>query len=414
MADPTYPLFPVFAFLGFVLALVPLPWHLQSWNSATCYYMIWASLACLNKFINSVVWADNALNPAPVWCDISTRIIIGASVGIPAASLCINRRLYLIAKVHAVSVTKADKRRSILIDSLICVLFPMLCMALAYIVQGHRYNIYEEIGCYPSIYNALPAYFLVNWWPIVLGLISAVYCFLSLRAFALRRAQFMQFLSSNQSSLTFGRYFRLMALATTELLFTIPISSYAIYLNATAQPIEPWVSWSYVHFAFSRIEQVPSIIWRMDRQLLIALELGQWLNPICALIFFAYFGLASEARKHYVWAIQSVARTVGLSRTDVEPALRRIKLDSGFAKKTSSSATLPLYSPSSYISKQTGLSMELEAEKHADLDICATPNSYSTGYDDHLQLSPGPTTATSDAFTIMSDRNYERRPAHGP
>lgn len=70
MADPTYPLFSVFAFLGFFLVLVPLPWHLQAWNSATCYFIIWTALACLNQFANSVVWAGNALNNAPVWCDI--------------------------------------------------------------------------------------------------------------------------------------------------------------------------------------------------------------------------------------------------------------------------------------------------------------------------------------------------------
>lgn len=71
MLDPTYPLFPIFAFLGFILALVPLPWHLQVWNSGTCAYMIWASTACLVEFINSIVWRDNAIVVAPVWCDIS-------------------------------------------------------------------------------------------------------------------------------------------------------------------------------------------------------------------------------------------------------------------------------------------------------------------------------------------------------
>ena len=69
-ADPTYPLYPIIAFLGFVLALTPLPWHFQSWNSGTCYYMVWTALACLNQFINSIVWANNAINVAPVWCDI--------------------------------------------------------------------------------------------------------------------------------------------------------------------------------------------------------------------------------------------------------------------------------------------------------------------------------------------------------
>ncbi|KAJ7353546.1 GPCR fungal pheromone mating factor, partial [Mycena albidolilacea] len=67
-----YPLFSVLAFLGFFLVLIPLPWHLQAWNSGTCFYMMWASLACLNQFVNSLVWADDSINRAPVWCDISS------------------------------------------------------------------------------------------------------------------------------------------------------------------------------------------------------------------------------------------------------------------------------------------------------------------------------------------------------
>ncbi len=68
--DPTYPLFPVFAFLGFILALVPLPWHFQAWNAGTCIYMVWASLASLIQFVDSIIWRGNIINSAPVWCDI--------------------------------------------------------------------------------------------------------------------------------------------------------------------------------------------------------------------------------------------------------------------------------------------------------------------------------------------------------
>lgn len=70
MSDPTYPAFPVLALLGSGLALIPLPWHLQAWNSGTCLYMIWASIACFNLGLNSILWRDNAINFAPVWCDI--------------------------------------------------------------------------------------------------------------------------------------------------------------------------------------------------------------------------------------------------------------------------------------------------------------------------------------------------------
>ncbi|KAJ7661860.1 GPCR fungal pheromone mating factor, partial [Mycena rosella] len=63
-------LFSIFAFLGFYLVLIPLPWHFQAWNSGTCWYILWASLSCLNQFVNSLVWAGNTLNSAPAWCEI--------------------------------------------------------------------------------------------------------------------------------------------------------------------------------------------------------------------------------------------------------------------------------------------------------------------------------------------------------
>ncbi|KAG2029751.1 pheromone A receptor-domain-containing protein [Suillus americanus] len=326
MTGLDYPLYPIFAFLGFVVVLVPLPWHLQAWNSGTCYYMIWTALSCLNQFINSIVWHNNAINWAPIWCDISIRIMLGASVGIPAASLCINRRLYNIAKVHAAALTDEAKRRAILIDTLICVLFPMIVVALQYVVQGHRFDIYEDVGCYPFIYNTLPAFFLSDSWPIIIGLVSSVYCGapllggllsafllptgLSLKAFYLRRAQFTQFMASNKS-LSTSRYFRLMALAVTEILCTIPLASFMIWLNSAAQPVQPWVSWEYVHYDFSRVVQYPSVLWTANYLVVIAVQLTRWFVVICAFVFFVFFGFAAEARKNYGIAFWWVAKIFG-------------------------------------------------------------------------------------------------------
>jgi len=42
--------------------------------------------------------------------DPAIRIMMGASVGLPAASLCINRRLYQIASIQAVIVTRPEVR----------------------------------------------------------------------------------------------------------------------------------------------------------------------------------------------------------------------------------------------------------------------------------------------------------------
>ncbi|KAL4061959.1 pheromone A receptor-domain-containing protein [Scleroderma yunnanense] len=317
MSTLDYTVFPVFAFLGFILSIIPLPWHLQAWNSGTCYYMIWTALACLNQFINSVVWHDNVINWAPVWCDISIRIMLGTSVAIPAASLCINRRLYKIARVHAVTITRAEKRRAILVDTLICVLFPLIFIALQYVNQGHRFDIYEDVGCYPFIYNTIVAFFLSDSWPIIIGIISAVYCGLSLHAFYRRRVQFSQFLSSN-TTLSASRYFRLMALSMTELCCTLPLACFMIWINATATPVAPWISWENTHYGFSRVGQYPSVVWTQDYLFVVAVQMTRWATVACAFIFFAFFGFASEARKNYGIAFWTVAKLFGFRPTQTQ------------------------------------------------------------------------------------------------
>jgi len=302
----------MFAFFGFALVLIPLPWHLESWNVGTCLYMIWTGLACLCQFVNSIVWRSDVINRAPVWCDISTRIMIGSAVAIPACSLCINRRLYHIASVSSVTKTRAERRRGMMVDFAIGLGLPVLEMVLQYIVQGHRFNIFEEIGCYPFTYNTPPAYALVFCWPVAIGLISIGYCVLTVRELAIRRAQFLELLSANRN-LSSGRYFRLMGLASIEVLCTVPLGAYSIYLNVTTEPIEPWISWENVHVDFSHVNQVPSIIWRQTPEAVTSLELSRWSVVICAFIFFGFFGFADEAKKHYRLAYTSAAKRLGLS-----------------------------------------------------------------------------------------------------
>ncbi|KAH9911222.1 pheromone A receptor-domain-containing protein [Fomitopsis serialis] len=343
-ADPTYPLYPVISFLGFVLALIPVPWHLQSWNSGTCYYMIWTALGCLNQFVNSVVWANTALNVAPIWCEISIRITIGASVGIPAASMCINRRLYKIARVHAVAVTRAEKRRAILIDSLICVLFPLICIALAYVVQGHRFDVFEVLGCYPAIYNTIPAYPLVYMWPVAIGMVSAVYCVLSLRALFARQAQFREFISAT-SGLTSGRYFRLMALSITELLFTVPFGIYEIYSNAGGN-VQPWLGWANTHYNYSRVGQYPAILWMSEPSTAIPVQLTRWIVPICAFVFFGFFGFAEEARRRYYFLYAAAGRQLqSLRMLHVRRHQEKMIHGAVLDKSFDADDTLPVYTP---------------------------------------------------------------------
>lgn len=145
--------FSAFSAISFILVSIPFAWHLEAWNTGTCLYMFWVGLSSLSFFINSVVWDGNVVNWAPVWCDISeylhisrswirsyhnssgSRIVLATNVAIPACALCIQRRLYHIVSDPAVRVTKAEKRRSVMVDSMIGMGLPLLNIILSELIS---------------------------------------------------------------------------------------------------------------------------------------------------------------------------------------------------------------------------------------------------------------------------------------
>lgn len=85
-----------------------------------------------------------------------------------------------------------QKRRAIMVDLAICVGIPVLLMILRasisnltsddpltfvaeYIPQGHRFDVWEEIGCYPENYNTWVNLLLMELPPVLIGCVSAVY-----------------------------------------------------------------------------------------------------------------------------------------------------------------------------------------------------------------------------------------------
>lgn len=89
---------------------------LIAWNVGCVLYIVWTAIGCLLQFINSLAWSHDAINRAPAWCDFFVRVTSMASVGIPAASLVIARRLCKIANGTTVRSTRRDKQRAIMTD----------------------------------------------------------------------------------------------------------------------------------------------------------------------------------------------------------------------------------------------------------------------------------------------------------
>ncbi|KIJ69818.1 hypothetical protein HYDPIDRAFT_77298 [Hydnomerulius pinastri MD-312] len=308
---PPNSVFTVFSFAGFVLVSIPLSWHLQYKNAGPCMCMAWTGLTCLILCINSIVWNDNVVNSAPVWCDITSHFLIGSSAGIPACALCIIRGLYRITKLDFIHQTEYQRKHDFYVDLLIGVGFPCVVMVLYYVVQTNRFSIYEQIGCYPATFDSVASYLLVNSWPIIIGLVQAVYAGLTLRMILRRRAQINEFFRSN-GTISKTQYSRLMALCLVEMTCTIPIGSYVIAISATGNQIQPYVSWSNVHQDFSTINLVPASEWQNMSYAGVLLETNRWLYIICAFVFFGLFGLVKKARQMYHQCYSTLLRHLGL------------------------------------------------------------------------------------------------------
>lgn len=165
-------------------------------------------------------------------------------------------------------------------------------------------------------------------WPALLGCVAFVFSgefvmesplyvtiaqqFLAftLCAFYKRRLEFSQFLST-YNSLSMNRYIRLMMLALAEMLCTIPIGIYSVYIANKGVPIQPWVSWAVTHYEFSYVGQIPAAVWMSDPNFRLSVELTRWLFPASGLLFFLLFGLGTEARKNYRAAFLRVAKLFG-------------------------------------------------------------------------------------------------------
>ncbi|KAI0350979.1 fungal pheromone STE3G-protein-coupled receptor [Trametes cingulata] len=286
---------PYVAFIAAALVLVPLPWHWRARNIATLSMIGWLFVINIIYGVDAIIWHNNVNITAVTWCDITTRIIIGAGMALPAACMCISIHLAQVASVSRVQSSRADKRRRQLIELVLCFGVPLLWMGLHYTVQGHRFDIIEDYGCRPNTYISIPAIFLIWVPPLIFSAVTFVYSGIALMHFLRHRITFARHLENSSSGLTTSRYLRLMAMAFAEIIVTAVSSSITLWF--TSLSLRPWTNWSDVHWNFSRIDVyvnafTPPIVYNYYYVI-------WYIIPASSFIFFAFFAFGQDAVKEY-------------------------------------------------------------------------------------------------------------------
>ncbi|KAF8628578.1 hypothetical protein AX17_005974 [Amanita inopinata Kibby_2008] len=297
-----HPELPIIAFFTAVLVIIPLPWHWRARNVATVALMLWLFAVDVIYGVNAIIWAGNVDNSAPIWCDIATKVVVGASYALPLSTLCICKHLELVSSSRKASYDLNDKHRRIIFETVMCFGAPSVFMALHYVVQGHRFDIFEDLGCQATLYISVPAVFIV-WLPqLLFSVITLIYAAIALHHFIRRRLVFTAHLQNSNSALTTNRYLRLIAMSTTEMFWGTAFTAYNMYSNMY-HGLRPWTNWADVHSNFSRIRVFPAAV--IPSRYFRPLMVFWWALPASSFIFFVFFGLGEESLKEYrkVWLL---------------------------------------------------------------------------------------------------------------
>ncbi|KAJ7061156.1 Rcb2.42 [Mycena amicta] len=300
---------PIGAFLGAALVLVPLPWHWRARNVPTLSIIAWLFVSNITMAINSIIWADSIRLTARVWCDITTKITIGATMSLPACCLCLCIHLERIASVRQVSTTVEQKRRRMFFDIAMCWGLPALIMILHYVVQGHRFDIIEDFGCFPAIYVSVAAICILYIPVLIVILLTIGFASVALYHFFQRRLTFARHLHDGSSALTPSRYFRLMAMALVQMLWATAITVFNMFFTISTTGVRPWISWADVHSDFGRIGVYPRAF--TPESFRRPTFFTFWAVPATAFIFFIFFAFGQDAVKEYkavVGVVRRVAR----------------------------------------------------------------------------------------------------------
>ncbi|KAI0944378.1 hypothetical protein AcW1_002108 [Taiwanofungus camphoratus] len=374
-----HPEFPFVAFLAAVLVLIPLPWHWRAGNVATLAITAWLFVVNIIYGVDAIVWGNNVNIVIPVWCDITTKILIGSNISLAAANMCVCIHLEQVSSGRLVMITRSHKRRRQIFEAIMCYLVPVVWMALHYIVQGHRFDIIEGYGCRPTTHVSIPAIFLI-WFPsLLMSVIASVFAALAFAHFLRRRVTFAKLLENSQTGLSTSRYLRLMAMAVVEMIIGVASTS-ATLAFSVKWDMRPWTNWADVHWNFSRIDLYATLF---TPPFVLRFYYGiWWIVPISSFIFFLFFAFGQEAMKEY-GACATWFRTHILRRRDSKNSISRlIPLPaSRLTVSTASTCTVSTFKLPSYSQPSTPLD-KIE-DKYA---ILTSPSSFGVAADRHREV----------------------------
>ncbi|CAG7846099.1 Pheromone B alpha 3 receptor [Serendipita indica DSM 11827] len=306
-----YPAYPIICAFCSLLVLFPIPAHWRAGNIATIAAGFWTFGILIIVTVNPIVWHGNLRNPYPIWGDICAAWIAVYGFALACCILCIQYRLWSIARTKRVLVTPKEKTKQKYVTYFICYGMPIIFKVIHYVNQGHRYNVIEDIGPVATQYMTPVALATIFSFEPIVCLITAVFSGLTIRLFLKRRKEFDAVLASG-SNTNKGRYLRLLCLSAVSISVHLPLALWYLVVNFTAYKIYPWKSWEDTHSNWMRIVYLSRFMLGLTPNANIYMSISFWTLPVCGINFFIFFGFGEEATAQYKSIIGAILKPFGI------------------------------------------------------------------------------------------------------
>ncbi|EIM84307.1 fungal pheromone STE3G-protein-coupled receptor [Stereum hirsutum FP-91666 SS1] len=172
------PEIPILSFLSIISLPLPLFYYLRSGNVAMVAHILWLLCLDITYAVDAIVWANNVDKVATVWCDITTKLMVGWPTALAATCLAFCMRLaMLVSKADEITPTEAYRRRrhTQYREAALCLGLPLAIMAIHCAFQSRRFAVIEDFGCRPSTFVTSLSILFIWCPPLVLALLTIVY-----------------------------------------------------------------------------------------------------------------------------------------------------------------------------------------------------------------------------------------------
>ncbi|WFD41994.1 a-factor receptor [Malassezia psittaci] len=271
---------PIFTIISILLIVLPAASHWRAKNVVILVLIMWLAVGNLNTFINRVIWMNRSSNVAPVWCDISVKLMSMVTMGIPCAMFCIAQKLEAIASMRDVSRDASKSFQKKLYEAAICCALPLAYSILTILSQGHRFNIIEGQGCSPAIYLSPVSIVIDYGMPLFMSVLSLIYSVLALKHFIMHKREFESVLERSGNTLSTTKFLRMISFTLVDLLINFPILITGFSKELLYKDVEAYTSWELVHRNFSRVSEYPAYALNnpKGRKFLTVAELSAWMQ----------------------------------------------------------------------------------------------------------------------------------------